>query len=260
MKVDNLVQSMKQKMSNRNVYFCWSGGDDSNLLLRIILNACINNLCNFTIITILFPQHAYSEEKLNNSIDFFKKQNINIQILKTEAKIDNSVLYTDVCPICKSIRRTRFLEYYMSIHKEGDLILTGHNLSDLMSYYIELCIFQLNFKSSTTIENRFLEVNNKFLQSYQAEDNIENFRPMLNLSHLEIQELLLSGPLSTSLPLEIMSQKCYWINQRKRLLQDYFVKSNVSSDFSSVKKLLINNFRMPSLEEFKKLPFDTYLM
>ena len=259
LEIDSLLITIKEKLSDRNVYFLWSGGDDSNLLLKIFLSFNIDTFCNLNVITIPYPAHVYSETKLEQCKDHFKGRKINYQILKTNYVDEVDITYKNACSVCKVIRRKAFLDYYLSVRKENDLIVTGHNLSDLMAYYIELCIDQMNMQTNLNRNNRFLEVTSKFLQSYQAEDNIEIFRPMIYLSQPQVQELLLN-PFSQGIQLEIMQQKCKWLNQRKRLLQDYFKKANVVSSYETVCKLLTQNFTMPSLDDFRKLPFVTYLV
>lgn len=258
MKDASLSKAIINKLNGRNVYFLWSGGDDSNLLLRFFLYGKVSLNCNFTIITIPFPQNAYSEEKIEQCAGFLQSRNIRIEILKTETKIQEDIPYTEACGICKEIRRSVFLKYYKTLKADNDLIITGHNLSDLMSYYIELCVKQMDMHTGGASRERFLEVTNKFLSSYMAEDGIEIFRPLLNVSQSEVFELLADFPAAK--PLEIMSQKCFWMNQRKRLLQEYFAKLNIVSDYDSVFPLLKKNFGMPGLEEFRSLPFDTYLV
>ena len=254
---NDLAQSIIATANQRNVYFLWSGGNDSNFLLRTILKYDINSVCKLKVVTIPFPQHVYSPEKMRDNVNFFADLNIDFQALNTEEQINDSVPYSKACLFCKTIRRARFLEYYEPLQKKDDLIITGHNLSDLMSYYAELCIFQLD-KTSVSREERFLEVTNKFLRIYRTEFETDIFRPLIDMSNVSIQRQL--DCVTEEDSIEITTQKCYWADQRKRLLQEYFTKANILSDFETVKRLLEVNFSMPSIEEFRKLPFDTYLV
>ena len=257
-KYNTLLKSLRQKITNRNIYFFWSGGDDSNLLLRIFLHEELNKDCDLNIIVIPFPQHCYAIDNIISCKEFFAIHKIKVEFLQTEAQIDKNINPANACLLCKSIRRSRFLDYYLPIQQSGDLIITSHNLSDLMSYYIELCTVQLDIKKRDSYRLRYLEVSNKFLASYQTENDTELFRPMLTFSQVEIRKFL-SLPMCTNYPLEIILQKCFWANQRKRLLQDYFVKADIVSDFNEVYKLMSNDFGVPTTDEFRTLPFDTYL-
>jgi len=258
-KLNTMTRDLKNTVANRNVYFLWSGGNDSNLLLRILRSSNFANLCNLNIVTIPFPDHVYDEAKINATKDILTKQNLNFHLLHTKENIADSVPYAKACLFCKEIRRKRFLEYYLPLQKEGDLIITGHNLADLMSYYIELCIMQLRLEKSESEDNRFLEVTNKWLKSYITNESIEIYRPLINFSQTEISKLLDDTELM-QFEITITAQKCYWLNQRKRLLQDYMVNADIVSNYEKCFSLLQSNFRIPKPEEFWKLPFDTYLM
>jgi len=258
-KINKLLEISQHEVMNKNVLYFWSGGNDSSLLLRMFLHENIMKYCRLTIIVIPFPQHCYSTENFNMTLEYFKGKGIDVKFLATESKIDENIPYSDACPLCKRIRRDRFLEYFNPIVEQGDVIITGHNLSDLMSYYIEMHIMNLKHESQELYHNRYLEVSNKFLQSYIAENDVVIFRPLLHLLQSEVNETL-KNPLYANYPLEIITKDCFWGNQRKRLLQDYFFKASVEPTFDSVYALMSEKFGIPSLSDFRTLPFDTYLL
>jgi len=252
---NELQQSLKNSIIGKRMYFLWSGGDDSNLLMKIILDFKLYENCDLTVVTIPFPQHAYSEVTIKACIEYLSRLGIDFKLLRTDKEIPHDINYADACPMCKIVRREKFIEFYLPQKKDGDIIITGHNLSDLMSYYVELCIMQL--KPKNLFHNRFLEVSNKFLRTYDAEDGIKIHRPLLDCGEPEINSFLLENSYHE---IQIISQKCFWLNQRKRLLQEYFVKASITSSFDHVKELFEKNFSFPNLKEFRSLPFDTYLV
>jgi len=253
---NELQQSLKDFISGKRVYFLWSGGDDSNLLMKIILDFNLYKECNLTVVTVPFPQHVYSEMKIEKCTHYLSELGIDFKLLYTKKEISQDINYTDTCPTCKIIRREKFLEYYLPQKKDGDTILTGHNLSDLMSYYVEQCIIQLELHNISS-SNRFLEISNKFLRTYDAGNGLYIHRPLLDFSENEIHSFFIENVHSQ---IQILSQKCIWSAQRKRLLQEYFVKANIISSFGHVKNLFEKNFGIPSLDEFRNISFETYLV
>ena len=211
-----------------------------------------------SIVTIPFPQHVYNVSKLSSCGQFFEKLNIKYFPLPS-SHIDYGMPHSEACEICKVARRSSFVNYYTPLRQDNDVIITAHNLSDLMAYYLELTVEALSFQKNEKSQNRMLEMTNKFLPSYTTELGTEITRPLLDFSQQEIHQILSGGVLDND-ELKIISNKCIWSNQRKRLLQDYFVKSEVVSSFSVVNELLIKNFSMPTTNDFMQLPYDTYLM
>jgi tRNA(Ile)-lysidine synthase TilS/MesJ len=258
-KLDRLIVDAHNVLCDKNVYFLWSGGDDSTALLKVLIDSEIYRSCVFRVITIPFPQHVYYKDKLASCVDFFDSRGIEYVVLHPTSKIDYAIRYSEACGVCKTARRNEFLDYYSNLKKKGDIIITAHNLSDLMSYYVELVINRLSIGIVSENSERFLEVTNKFIGQYETEIGSSIYRPFLSLSQLEIQDINKEMNYDNG-KMNIIEKKCFWSNQRKRLLQEYFIKSNVMSSYDMVTTMLNKSFTFPMIEDFKKLPFETYLV
>ena len=258
-KTSKMLDELAAKIDNRDVYFLWSGGEDSTALLKLLIEAELHRKCRLMIVTIPFPQHVYYRENLSICKSYFEDLNIVFNVLYTNSFIDYATQHSKACEECKIARRTEFLGFYTPLCKKNDVIVTAHNLSDLMAYYVELMIERLSLEMWKQKSNRMLEVTNKFFKSYITERGVELYRPMLCFSQQEIKRVISHKTFDAG-KMNIVENKCLWADQRKRLLQEYFAKSGIVSDYSVVFKLLHDNFAIPTVNEFRELSFDTYLV
>ena len=258
LKIQDLRKNSTDKLKGRDVYFLWSGGEDSTALLKMLIEFDIQTLCNMTIVTIPFPQHVYYYEHLSKAQEYLEKLGFNVAILYAK-RHDFALPYSEACGVCKIMRRTMFMDYYSSQKKNNDIIITAHNLYDLMSYYTEMAITNMSVEEIPQQKERKLEVTNKLLESYITEVGTELFRPMIYFTQPEIQQILGCRKFDNG-KLSIVENECLWANQRKRLLHDYFQKAKIISDFTTVYKLFSDSFGIPSNCDFQALPYETYLV
>ena len=254
---NKLKQSLVNNLSNKNVVLFWSGGFESTFLLEFVIKHKIYKLCNMTVLCVAFPQEIYVDSRIEALKDYTAKIGINVVVLKPQQTIPHDYPYTEACGVCKVIRREIILQYLnsaSSLQNSETIFMTGHNLDDLASYTLELIAKKFD---ADTKENRkrLLECANKFHETFRYSENVVLYRPLFDKS---IRALL---PLKEDVePLKITSKKCYWINQRKRILQGYIEKSNIDLSYVKVKSVFLQHFDMPSDKEFQSIPFDTYLM
>jgi len=202
----------------------------------------------------MFPQDVYDERKIENCKEFFKEHHCKITILKTNEIIDKNVPYNKGCLLCKDIRRTLINKFILENNIKNSLFITGHTSLDLLSYYIEMMI-KKTYKKDIN-KQRYLEVSNKFYEFYQFKNGIKLFRPLTKISYMDIDSYILDYENSLS----IIKQDCYWIHQRKRLIQKYIRQEELQINPDTIIEKYKQDFRIPSEQEFNSIPIEIYLL
>lgn len=255
--LNKLKTSLFNQLSGKKVVLFWSGGFESTFLLNFFVQNKIQEICELNVIAVTFPQEIYVWEQVDKLKRFGDTEGIKFVILTPEETISHEYPYTAACGKCKNIRRKIILEYLrhdVLNSREKTIYITGHNLDDLASYTIELIAKKFDEGCSEN-RNRFLECSNKFYETFNYSDTITLFRPLATYSKKELLKYNVENSQFT-----IVDKKCYWSNQRKRTLQNYFDMGEIALSYDKVKGVFLQNFEMASDEEYSSIPFDTYLM
>lgn len=255
--LDKLKTSIFNQLSGKKAVLFWSGGFESTFLLNFFLQNKVQEICDLKVIAVTFPQEIYVWEQVDKLKRFGETNGINFVVLTPKETISHDYPYTAACGKCKDIRRKIILEY---LHhgtlnsRENTVYVTGHNLDDLASYTIELIAKKFDGDYGEN-RNRFLECSNKFYETFNYSDTITLFRPLATYSKRELVKHSVKNS-----QFAIVNKKCYWSNQRKRTLQNYFDMGKIALSYDKVEKVFLQNFEMASDEEYRSIPFDTYLM
>lgn len=252
-----LKKSLVNNLADKNVILFWSGGFESTFLLEFVIKNKIYEICQMTVLCVAFPQEIYVDSRIEALREYSKKINIKIVVLKPQEVISHDYPYAKACGKCKEIRREIILQYLNEAvfnQNAETVFMTGHNLDDLASYTLELIAKRFN-KAPEDNRHRLVECTNKFFETFRYSDEIVFYRPLFDKS---VKELALIKEDNEAL--KITNKKCYWINQRKRILQEYIGKSEIDLSYENVKAVFLQYFDMPNDEEFRSISFDTYLM
>ena len=255
--LDKLKTSLFNQLRGKRVVLFWSGGFESTFLLDFFVQNKIQEICELNVIAVTFPQEIYVWEQVDKLKHFGEKNGINFAILTPEETISHDYPYTAACVKCKDIRRRIIVEYLegnVFNSPKDTVFVTGHNLDDLASYTVELIAKRFDGDCREN-RNRFLECSNKFYEAFRYSDTLTLFRPLATYSKKELLKYTHDNK-----QFEIVDKKCYWSNQRKRTLQGYFDMSGIALSYDKVKQIFLQNFEMAPDEEYRTVPFDTYLM
>ena len=135
-------------------------------------------------------------------------------------------------------------------------MVTSHNADDVSSDLLENIARSLD-GCGVENRNRFLETTNKFLEIFRYSAAYTIYRPLLRESKKVLQQDRF-GELDSLFT--VIKKECYWSNQRKRTLQKYFEASDIDLDFDRAYHIFGKLYSLPSEEEFRTLPMETYLM
>lgn len=247
-------QAYTEKLLKRRAVLFWSGGTESTCLMDAAIKQKLYEICDLTVLMVTFPQELYPKQRIDELKRFLGGYPIHTVILTPEAAIPPEIPYASACGVCKSIRRGVIAGHLDGmLSRDGETVLiTGHSLDDLASYTLELIAAQFQ-RNGAGGRDRFLECVNKFHEFFWYSDKIAFYRPLARIAKQELR------PVEDG-PLNVIHEKCYWSNQRKRILQSYFESSGIMLSYDRVKDVFLRNFNMPDDDEFRGLPYDTYLM
>ena len=252
-----ISEAIKSFVSGKNIVLLWSGGFESTYLLKQMIKHEIFKYCNLEVLSILFPADIYDEAKTGAAQRYLNSLGIRTKFIKPDKNIDkDSVPYFKACPICKDVRREAINSYIASRQGEELVFMTGHNLDDVSSYLLENIV---NYTGNRLEQRRarLLETSNKFFESFRYSDTLLIYRPLLKYNKSELEKHSF-GELDDTF--SVTKAKCYWINQRKRVLQNYIDQSGAQPDFDRVLEVYNRLFVMPDESDFRTLGFDTYLL
>lgn len=255
---DNISKEISEKITDKNVVLFWSGGFESTYLLKQILQSKLYNNCSLDVISILFPRDIYDYDKVESVKEALSKRGIGVHFFYPETVMDKKAeLYSVACLKCKTVRREVIHEYLKNTYKnEPRILITGHNLDDLASYLLENITVKLDLTKAEN-KTRFLETTNKFCELFKFSEDYTLYRPLTRYTKCELEQNRF-GELDKQLA--VIKEKCYWSNQRKRLLQYYLRTSGVLPDYDRTLDTFNMLFTMPNDEEYRELPVETYLM
>lgn len=257
MKYKLISEDIESFVRGKKIVLLWSGGFESTYLVKEIISHGIYKICDLEVFSILFPEDIYDEEKMDDAENYLKSLGIKTCFVSPAKRIDrDSVPYNKACPICKEIRREAINNYLASRSGEKLVFMTGHNLDDVSSYLLENTVNYIG-NSIEQRRARQLETSNKFYRVFNYSDTLSIYRPLLRYTKIELEKQSF-GVLDDTF--SVTKAKCYWINQRKRVLQNYIEQSGVTPDFDKTLEVYKSLFELPREEDFRALGFDTYLL
>ena len=257
---NNIVNQIKDQLRDKLVVLFWSGGYESTLLLHLVVKHKIYNLCNLHVITVQCPHDIYRQKLNKEWLDVLQNKIVWHNIMPTKT-IPKDIEYRKACNVCKNIRReciTQQLEVIKQNNPNREILLvTGHNLDDVASYYFENALYCLDKETYAKKHNRILETTNKLYPIFRYDQTYTFFRPLSFYTKNQLLHVFSEKDHDDN---TLCFKQCFWINQRKRLLQRYLNDSNVPLDFEQVKQAFLRNTQLPNMEEYSTLPLETYLM
>lgn len=255
---DIIAKEISEQIEGKRVALFWSGGFESNYLLKLMLENELYKLCSLEVVSILFPQDVYDREKMGRVKQWLRSHNIGAHFYYPETVMERDISsYGSACLKCKSVRREAIHTFLESQKKNSPMILmTGHNVDDVASYMLENIAVTLDCGKIAN-RSRFLETTNKFLPVFEHCDSLTVFRPLLRYSKKLLEQDSFGQWDEWLFDITV---KCYWANQRKRILQHYLTTSGIEPNFDRAYSAFLKLFSLPTIEEFRTLPIEIYLM
>lgn len=240
-------------------FICWSNGYDSNALLALF-SELIKEIPDIKLEAYIvnYPHHVYQALDLEFLIKRWKEYNININIIDVNDERDISQDYINPCIHCKNVRRNALKGYLNTTSKK--VIVTGHSLSDLAAYFMELLSYKLaDEKLFEEYYFRYLENMNKFNKQYIVSNDIIIYRPMCEFDNTEIQDILSLFKIKYQFAW-ITNHNCLFGNERKRMLMKFFTNLDLKFNYWRLKEQLNNYFNIPKPSEYSSLEYLTYIL
>ncbi len=256
-----LMKNICDQIKGKHTVLFWSGGYDSTFLFDLFIKSRLYDITDLYIVIIRCPQEIYDESRIKEAVDLLSLLPVHVYCYEPQEKIKNDIEFTKACSVCKHIRRSVIIEAIADIKlnvndSKAIILVTGHNLDDLVSYYLENVTYSLD-KNSDKYRERFIESTNKVFPIFDYSERIKIFRPLIRLTKNQMLKIFSDNDYAD---LKICNKKCRWLRQRKRLLQEYLSGINIQFDFDLIVKKFNTEFIMPTMEEFRSLPVVTYLM
>lgn len=241
---------------------CWSGGKDSTALLLLMADHAKLKKLPLTVLMVPYPRATINEDGRKKTLQYWENQGVSVRVLDHNYPDPDNLPRHAVCAKCKEVRRKVLAEqYFQSRDLRKMVIATGHNSWDLAAYLIEVTTIRLASNSTSHDSgryHRYLEVMNKFLPVYPAKDGSTIIRPMLNLGDDDVLSVIRQK--KPPFPFSFVPNPCPWFEQRKRILQNYFRSMHIKFKFEDLLQYATEVCGLPKLEEYSRLPFQTYLL
>lgn len=258
---NSLLTDIRNHIEGKHAVLFWSGGYDSTFLYNLFIKNRLYNVADLSIVIIRCPQEIYDGKRVKKALDFLSLLPVRVYCFEPQEEIAADIEFSKACSVCKRIRRTAILKALEDIRSKATdgkeiLLVTGHNLDDLASYYLENVTYGLD-KNSDKYRERFIETANKLFPVFDYGDNLKIYRPLIKFTKKQMLEIFSD---SENAELTLCNKKCRWLRQRKRLLQEYLSATDVRLDYNLIEKNFKSRFVMPTDDEFKSLPVVTYLL
>ena len=256
-----LLKNICDYIKGKHTVLFWSGGYDSTFLYSLFIENKLYNITDLSIVVIRCPQEIYNEPRIKQTLEFLSGLPVRVYCREPQESLNSDIEFSKACSVCKRIRRSAISQIISEIELNATdgkeiVLLTGHNLDDLASYYLENVAYSLG-ENAEKYRERFIESVNKVFPVFDYSDRIKIFRPLTALSTSKMLEIFSDNEYSG---LTLCDKKCRWLKQRKRLLQEYLSGINVQMNYDLIVKKFNAEFVMPTMEEFRSLPVVTYLM
>ena len=246
---------------NKHVILLFSGGKDSSTALDFLLKSKDEFGFDLKVYAGAFPVHRYPEAEKEKIGNYWKNRGCSVVWLdsgKTDNFIDKA---ENPCLLCQQIRKQMLKGMLADTIKNWNklVIVAGYSLWDIVSYSVEHLLSgiysETNGITDENVKKRSIETSQRFYPLLKMKEGYSIFRPMVKFNNNDIKRII------DQENIPIISIGCKYKDFRpKRILDNYFIKTNMNFDYDKVYDFAVKSLGIPDVSAYTSIDKEEYLV
>ena len=254
-------KSFLEILSEKDIFFFYSGGKDSSLGLDFFAKAAEEFGFHFETHAVSFPVHRYPGAEKERVKSYWFKRGIEIIWHMLEDTDEALEVAENPCLPCQKIRKTLLKIFLIEAEQDLEKIVLVINFSlwDIVSYSIEHVLAGI-FSRHEEVKvderaKRFKETSQRFYPLLKMKEGYMVFRPLIKYNANDIVKMLEKEGIP------ILSIPCKYKDFRpKRILEHYYTKIGLRFDYDRVFDFAKKSFNLPDISSYSSIDKEEYLL